>query len=965
MPIEKISFEPNQNALEQVVNTIWDISQRQLQTPLVILSTSGPIFELRQTLEAKRPPVCPPEIAFLPALFGLDQWLNLTNDLKNYPNPFSDFQRWEIVFKQLEVHYEITNRLGLHGDGSKWALSQSIVQGCDYLSGAYLSLTELSERGQALNLDNVEMVFQEALQRAYPNSEQFVLPEAHILLTFWKYITSIQDPPIRRQLSWKFRIQELETIANLPPLIWIEYTQANGVELTAQEEFLKQYAIHGVVYRLTPDWSRAALWPECFPVGEQFQENKSLKDLITNNRQSAEKSHWQLISPPSFEKLAWTTVQRVAHHIQESRKNIAIIAQDRLVVRRVRALLSRYPGISIQDATGWKLSTTGVAAAVNSWIEIVRSPTGPNLHQIMGFLKNPLIDWPKLIQGVDEGSTPVDPDEFMNFIDQQLLDLMIGSGWDAIFNVFDKTTWREAPSDTTLNWEVLNDLALKVVQFIQLKTLEWHGKSQKGDYFSGLLQNQLEQFAMAENLQKDEAGLTFLQLLVDLQRMNDVNLQANSWFSLLDLSIEESSFIEKSSPYPMNISIIPLSAIRLQKYDAVIVVGCDDEHFPSKRNEGLIFSQSLMRELGLLSIEDDYQQQARDLSQLLQSHQYVDFLWQEYQKAGEKNRRSSWLTRLMIDVVDFYEKPVNPITDKVVSSYLTTSVTNLGAKHPLLPTQLSPSSYKTLRECPYRFYVTRSLKLNSPNAYREDSIYGAIGQLLHKILEIFYRALKLASEQDHQLKLNKEYRRDWMIQKLTEISANEWLAITQSNGQLLANEQAWNNQIPTFIDWQLAHENSGWTFFQSEEWFEYDFKVNEFYTIKMRGKIDRIDISDDATMVLDYKVQSLKKLKEKERQLNDDPQLFIYANALEHRNASIDRPVQTIEWVSLKPDKTDKDIILAIDATPELKNKLEQQMRDDLQSVWEGSPMRASGPNHVCQYCDVRGICRKGMWINE
>ena len=864
MSIEKKSFVPDQTALQKVVDTIWDISQSQLQTPLVILSTSGPIFQLRQALESQRPPTCPPELAFLPPLFGLDQWLNLTNELKNYPSEFSDLQRWEIVFKQLEAHSEITNRLGIHGDGSKWALSQSIVQGCDYLSHAYLSLTEFTTAGQVLNLDNVESLFQEALQRAYPNSQQFVLPEAHILLTFWKYITSIQDSPIRRQLSWKFRIQELAQLSKLPPLIWIEYTQPKGVERSAQEAFLKQYALQGLVYRLTPDWLNAALWPECFVAGESLQEKKLLEDQIKDNRNSAEKTHWQLISSTSFEQLAWTTVQRVAHHIQENRKNIAIIAQDRLVVRRVRALLSRYPGISIQDATGWKLSTTGVAAAVNSWIEILRSPTGPNLHQLLGFIKNPLIDWPKLMSEIDPTSSSVDSDELMNFIDQQLLDWMLGSGWDAVFHVFDKNTVGNKASEISFNWEMLNTLALKLMHFIQLKTLEWHGKSQTGAFFSGLLNDQLEQFAMAVNLEKDEAGLTFLQLLEDLQKMQGVNLQANSWFSLLDLCIEESSFIEKSAPYPINISIIPLSAIRLQKYDAVVVVGCDDEHFPNKRKEGLIFSQSLMRELGLLSIEDDYQQQARDLSQLLQSHQHVDFLWQEYQKAGEKNRRSSWLTRLMIEVQGFYEKPVKLKVDQVESTLLNQSVVSLGAQHPLLPTQLSPSSYKTLRECPYRFYVTRSLKLLSPKAYLEDSISGAIGELLHKVLELFYRELSVMSEQDQRLKSDHEYRRDWMIQKLTEISHHEWLRITQANGQLLANEQAWNHQIPSLIDWQLDHEKNHWRFYQSEEWFEYDFQVNESYIIKIRGKIDRIDLSDEATMVLDYKVQSFNKLKEKE-----------------------------------------------------------------------------------------------------
>jgi ATP-dependent helicase/nuclease subunit B len=241
MAIEKISFEPNQVALEQIADQVWEVSQRYIQRPLVILSTSGPTYQLRQILERKRPSPCPIELAFLPTLFGLDQWLNLTSELKSTQNAFSNFQRWEIVFKQLEIHQEISARLGVHGDASKWALSQSIVQGCDYLSSAYLSLTEVEEDGRDIQLGNIEALFQEALKRAYPDSEHFVLPEANILLTFWKYISTIQDAPVRRQLSWKFRVQELIESKQLPPLIWVEFTQVKGAELKAQEEFLSAH----------------------------------------------------------------------------------------------------------------------------------------------------------------------------------------------------------------------------------------------------------------------------------------------------------------------------------------------------------------------------------------------------------------------------------------------------------------------------------------------------------------------------------------------------------------------------------------------------------------------------------------------------------------------------------------------------------------------------------------------------
>jgi ATP-dependent helicase/nuclease subunit B len=91
----------------------------------------------------------------------------------------------------------------------------------------------------------------------------------------------------------------------------------------------------------------------------------------------------------------------------------------------------------------------------------------------------------------------------------------------------------------------------------------------------------------------------------------------------------------------------------------------------------------------------------------------------------------------------------------------------------------------------------------------------------------------------------------------------------------------------------------------------------------------------------------------------------MYAMALDQQSIGSTHPVNEVEWVSLKPDANDKEIYLAKEVTQELREELEIQIQEDFQSIWQGKPLVASGPNHVCQYCDVRGICRKGMWSNE
>jgi ATP-dependent helicase/nuclease subunit B len=141
---------------------------------------------------------------------------------------------------------------------------------------------------------------------------------------------------------------------------------------------------------------------------------------------------------------------------------------------------------------------------------------------------------------------------------------------------------------------------------------------------------------MLTHMQMDDAGQNLLEVLKDLSLMNQVKISSSSWFSLLDLSIEQGSFIESSKKGLINVFILPLSAAELRKFDAVLIIGCDDQHLPSNKTDELIFSSALIRELGLPNVEEDFQQQANELSQLIMSHDYVDFYWQSYQQAGKK-----------------------------------------------------------------------------------------------------------------------------------------------------------------------------------------------------------------------------------------------------------------------------------------------------------------------------------------
>ena len=117
-----------------------------------------------------------------------------------------------------------------------------------------------------------------------------------------------------------------------------------------------------------------ALWSEALTgqnaLGEVASPDTKEERQIQRNIDSSVREGWRLISAKRFEELAWAATKSVESHLISGKKNIALVAQDRLVARRARALLSRLGNaLRVRDETGWKLSTTRAAAAFDSLLE--------------------------------------------------------------------------------------------------------------------------------------------------------------------------------------------------------------------------------------------------------------------------------------------------------------------------------------------------------------------------------------------------------------------------------------------------------------------------------------------------------------------------------------------------------------------------------------------------------------------
>jgi ATP-dependent helicase/nuclease subunit B len=986
------SITPNSQALTELAKGIWDCAVQTNQRPLVLLSTAGPLIGVRAALEQHRPKDLPSKIAFLPQVISFADWLEAAPGGWRFPKKQSDLERWLSVYINLRKHPKLKAWFKAESDSGAWGLAQAVIDACDALSELVVPQLqdELNTLLEAHSLDaqawlkKVELVLDQAVAKAYVGlSRNIVDEESAVLLTFWRYLTSIGDPIIRKHLAMATHLQAAkENAKNSPgtarPFIWVQTADPKPVDQELIDSYLREYAQYATVVRVSLDWQTVALWPEALcgqdAEGEIVIADTSEEQQVERNINSSRHEGWRLLAARRFEELAWVAAKSIESHLVDKKKNIALVAQDRLAARRARALLSRLGNsLRIRDETGWKLSTTRAAAAFDSLLELIRAPKeGPSANVLLEFLQNPYFDLARSLQKSSQVCV-----DLITQLEDILLASQAKSGWETFIAAIDK-----ANGYASTHGGSPNEQLIKLIQFAKKLHLAWQSPLLECSSAYAQLQNSLEEAGMAQRLEKDAAGKQLLEVLkrFDLSGgpYKDLKMRLPEWLSLLKTVIEEAAYEEAGKEAEATLSILPLSSTRLREFDAVVVIGCDEQQLPAFSEPPLFFSDALNRYLKSSTITAQYIQQARDLSQLLVTCKSVDLIWQSKSKSGEPLRPSAWIQRLQVvlkkkipwEVVEVKLKPFEGQSQPIQKSV---SIPDLDLR---IPTTVSPSAYKALRDCPYRYYVSNLLGLRKVKEFEEGFDASLAGQTLHALLRNFFQALKTEEKKSHStIHGGSDARRQWMIEHLMKFSDKEFEKLIAGDARILGTLRDWQKQIPSFVDWQLKRENEGWRYHDAELSVGFTLSITDPNGIKqdirIAGRADRFDVHESdasAAAVIDYKNQKIKKITQRAENILDDPQLLIYArgateNPVEARIPG--REVEQAEWVTLRADVKDAEKIVRVhpvEDMPAVMAEFSEQVVNDLNDLWARKPMKAFAPDSVCQYCEARGVCRKGMW---
>ncbi len=637
----------------------------------------------------------------------------------------------------------------------------------------------------------------------------------------------------------------------------------------------------------------------------------------------------------------------------EGKRNIGIVSEDRKLSRRARALLER-SNVFIQDLSGWSLSTTSAAAALERWLECIEED----------FDYRPMLDLLKshFFRSGNE------PDAHLATVYRLEHDVIlhenIGHGIPRYrkhleYRLHRLENWPKQTYDDIV--ALLNQLEKAAHYLLQLYRAT---RPVALDKYLESLVNSLEQLGILSSFNDDAAGVMILKTLDDMQHGLSHAAPEMRWRDFrtwLGMTLESCLFSPQTEPSPVR--LMSLSQAECQHFDALIIAAADKQHLPGRPEPSPFFNQSVRQSLGLADWKTRRSQRLLHFKRLLQSSSNI-LITCKTEDNGEPLPLSPWIEALQ----NFYSLTHNsPIANTHVPALLeqdsavficdTRELPPVPERpRPALPADMVPDkmsagAHQRMIDCPYKYFAGDGLRLSAPDEIREELQKSDYGMRVHTILQAFHIPVKNLPAPFS--KILSEANRDEAITHMTRLSEAAFEQDMEDNTLHRSWLYRWLQHIPAYIDWQVRQQQD-WTVSETETMNEARFNDID---LTLYGRLDRIDNSTGSNnwkSIIDYKTGSTPAQDEIES--GEDVQLASYA--------LLSGDAHSVEYLSL--DETKGGVRTKSKIEGEQLRTLVHEVGERLQTVvsmeHDGQALPAWGDQATCRYCDFIGLCRRRIW---
>jgi ATP-dependent helicase/nuclease subunit B len=628
---------------------------------------------------------------------------------------------------------------------------------------------------------------------------------------------------------------------------------------------------------------------------------------------------------------------------------VAIVTADRRLARRVRALLEA-AGISLDDPGGWALSTTSAAATVERWLESVEEDfaCGP----LLDVLKSAFISF----------GERADHLACVRRLEQDIiLHENIARGLQRYRRHLDLRSAR-LPEWSENTRRELHTLLNRIDHASAPLAPLLSGRHAVGDYLEALQQS-LDELGARESLAADAAGAQVLHLLDELRCAAGDAPTALDWQAFrnwLGGNLERATF--RVPPSDSTVRLLTLEQSRLQRFAAVVVAACSQDHLPGSPPGQTFFNERVRAHLGLPTWSQSLNHTLHHFCRVLHSADRL-LLTRHAENDGEPVTVSPWLELLETFHASAYATALDDLElqrllahpDSRTASPDTAPLPAPAQRPaPRPPTALQPrtwsaSTHQRIIDCPYRFFAADALSLKPQEEIREALSKSDYGSLVHRVLQAFHSDIgglpgpwsgSVAGAQ-----------REAALDLLQRISERVFADAVRDNFQARSWLRQWLACLPDYLDW-LTRRESHWQLRAVE--VQGQRQLGEH--LRLKGRVDRLDQHGDALAVVDYKTGTPPS---KDDVLGGEAvQLPSYALLLES-------PVTQLEYLQIGSGAVTPSVCAEGEALEQLLEAVLQRLGEIDRALQQQAELPAWGDDRVCGYCEFSGLCRRDTWTEE
>ncbi|MBE7081918.1 MAG: hypothetical protein E7372_05105 [Clostridiales bacterium] len=345
----------------------------------------------------------------------------------------------------------------------------------------------------------------------------------------------------------------------------------------------------------------------------------------------------------------------------------------------------------------------------------------------------------------------------------------------------------------------------------------------------------------------------------------------------------------------------------------------------------------------------------------------------------------------------FYKTGISPIAKRIIEKANTSLQEKLeSSKEILISNEISPTTIEDYYKCPYKSFLSHALRVTKREQGDVDSL--SVGNLMHQIFDRFIREMdEVADEESSNALFDK-------ISK-SVLEREEYKKFLSESRSSMTIKRVLNESKNYCYKTYMSFKNSSFKVAKSEARFgeNGDYPPINLLNgqVKMKGKIDRVDQTDDYVRVIDYKTGSTDSTK-KSLFAGVKLQLFLYGYAVSQKDKGekqvaglyylpiSDKYVDEKETKSVMSDGhtlNESEAIVAQDQTFYQNGKSEfmpitlsdkgelksAMARDEINrfmdyavniselatSQLKEGVIVPSPYEKVCEYCEFKGICKQ------